>query len=173
MTTERARTLIFTGNGKGKTTAMIGVIVRSLGCGKNVLLVRFAKARHSWELDILSTFPGIDIVSGNYGMTPPASHPDFEKHAEAARDLFRQARERADKYDLICLDEICGIVARNMVTEDEVVDFVKSLRPDQAVVMTGRGAGVKLIAVADTVSEVNVVKHGYMRGIEAQEGIEF
>lgn len=168
----RARALILTGPGKGKTTAALGVILRSLSYGKRALLVRFAKARRSGELDILERQPGMRVLGGRFGMTPSPDHPEYPEHAAAARELFREAEELAPDFDLIVLDEICGLTSRGMLDERAVAAFVESLGPAQSVVLTGRGAGSALIAVADTVSEIACVKHGYARGIPAQEGIE-
>lgn len=162
-----------TGPGKGKTTAALGIILRSLSYGRKVLLARFAKARHSGELDILGSFSGMRILGGGFGMTPAPEHPEYPKHVAAARELFRRVRESAGEFDLVVMDEICGITARGMVEEAEVAAFLASLRASQAAVLTGRGAGVALIAAADTVSEIGVVKHGFTRGISAQEGVEF
>lgn len=169
----RARVLVVTGPGKGKTTSAMGVVLRSLGHGKKVLLARFAKTSRSGELEILSRLEGLAILAGDRGMTPPRTHPDYPKHVAAARDLFARTREAAPGYDLLVLDEICGITSRNMLAEDEVTAFLAGLRPDQAAVLTGRGAGLKLLAAADTVSEIGCLKHCYACGVKAQEGMEF
>lgn len=162
-----------TGPGKGKTTAALGVILRSLSYGRTVLLARFAKARHSGELDILGRFPDVRILGGGLGMTPPPDHPDYPKHALAAREQFAEMRRLAGGFDVVVMDEICGMTSRGMLDEAEVVAFLAGLRPDQCAVLTGRGAGNALIAAADTVSEIGCVKHGFTRGISAQEGVEF
>lgn len=170
---DKARILVITGPGKGKTTAALGVILRSLAYGRKILLTRFCKASPSGELTVFEKFPEITVLSGDRGMTPPPDHPEYPRHVEAARGLFEQTKARAAAYDLIVMDEICGVTARGMISEAEVADFLKNLRPDQAAVLTGRGAGELLVAAADTVSEVECVKHGYEQGIGAQEGIEF
>lgn len=169
----RARVLVITGPGKGKTTAATGMILRSLSYGKRVLLTRFTKARHSGELDILEKLPGLTILQGTYGMTPPSTHPDFPKHAAAAQELFMQMQDMVDDFEVLVLDEICGVTARDMVSEEAVAAFVRGLDEDKTAILTGRGAGNKLLAVADTVSEILSLKHGYMRGINAQKGVEF
>ncbi len=169
---DRPRVLVMTGDGKGKTTAALGVILRSLSYGKKVLFVRFAKTRHSGELAILEKLPGMRILSGRVGMTPPAEHPDYPDHAAAANELFREAKRAAPGFDLIVLDEICGLTSRGLLDERAVAAFAAGLRPAQCAVLTGRGAGTALIAVADTVSDIACVKHGYARGIAAQEGVE-
>lgn len=166
------RVLVITGPGKGKTTAACGVILRSAAHGKKTLLTRFAKTTRSGELSIIEKLPEVVIFQGDRGMTPPPTHPDYPLHVAAARKLFDETKARADEFDTIVMDEICGITSRGMIGEGEVVDFLRSLRPEQTVVLTGRGAGVELIAAADTVSEIQCLKHGYMRGLPAQEGVE-
>ncbi|MCD8138640.1 MAG: cob(I)yrinic acid a,c-diamide adenosyltransferase [Planctomycetaceae bacterium] len=168
----RARVLVITGPGKGKTTAATGIILRSLAAGKKVLLTRFTKTRHSGELDILGTLPGLTIVQGDYGMTPPRTHADYPKHVQAAQDLFRRTQEMVDEFEVVVMDEICGVTARDMVSEEAVAAFVKGLDGNKTAILTGRGAGTKLLAVADTVSEILSLKHGYLRGIAAQKGVE-
>ena len=170
---EKARILVVTGTGKGKTTAALGMVLRGLSHGKKVLLARFIKAAASGELDIMSTLPGLAILTGGLGMTPPPQHPDFPRHAEAARELFAKVKEAADGFDMIAMDEICTAAAKGLVPEKELVDFLGTLRPDQIVILTGRGAGMPLMAVADTVSEIVPIKHAFLRGIAAQEGVEF
>lgn len=172
MKPEKARIVVLTGPGKGKTTSALGMILRGLAYGKRILLVRFCKAEFSGELAILDRLGGVVVQGGECGMTPPPGHPDFEKHIRCARDLFAQAGAEAPEFDLIVLDEICGAVAKGLVAEDDVVAFLMGLRVDQAVILTGRDAGAGIIGAADTVSEVRCVKHGYQEGIGAQEGIE-
>lgn len=169
----RARILVVTGPGKGKTTAATGTMLRAVAHGKKVLLVRFAKTAHSGEVDILSALPGVTIIMGDHGMTPRPEDPRFPEHVEAARALFERTKASAGDFDMIVLDEICGIVARGMIGEDEVVSFLDSLRPDQTAILTGRGAGRGLIDAADTVSEILNVKHAYDAGITAEPGVEY
>lgn len=169
---KKPRILLFTGNGKGKTTAALGVILRSLSYGKRALLVRFAKARHSGELTILEKLPGMKILNSRVGMTPPEGDPSYPDHEAAAEELFREAERLAPEYDLIVLDEVCGLASRGVLDEQRVAGFLATLSPDQTAVLTGRGADPALIAAADTVSEILCVKHAYARGISAQEGIE-
>ena len=169
---KKARIIVITGPGKGKTTSALGMILRAHAHGRKILLVRFCKTSFSGELAVLEKMAGVVIRNGTCGMTPPPDSPEYERHARCARDLFAFAKTAAPDFDMVVMDEICGVTARNMVAEREVVDFLSRLRPDQSAILTGRGAGMGLIGVADTVSEIQCVKHGYRRGIGAQEGIE-
>lgn len=171
--TEQARILVFTGSGKGKTSAALGIVLRSLAHGKKVLLTRFCKARHSGELDILQTYPGMTIISGTCGMTPPESDPQYPNHRAAAQDLFDNTRDNAAGYDVIVMDEVCGAAAKQLLDDSEVVDFLLGLRPNQIAVLTGRNASPALLAMADTVSEIMCLKHGFDCGIPAQAGVEY
>ena len=162
-----------TGPGKGKTTAALGVILRSLSCGRKTLLARFGKSRNSGELDILAKLPGMEIRNSSLGMAPPPGHPEREHYARAASDLFAAVMENTDRFDTLVLDEACWAVASGLLSEKKVIEWTKALPADRIVVLTGRDATAGLIAVADTVSEVLSLKHGYARGIAAQEGIEY
>lgn len=167
-----ARILVITGPGKGKTTAALGMILRAHAHGRTVLLARFCKNSFSGELAVLGKLPGVTIRNSECGMTPPPDHPDFARHLQCARDLFAWAVENAPEFDTVVLDELCGAVAKDLVPEGDVVEFLGRLRPEQAAVLTGRGATPGLIDAADTVSDIHCVKHGYQQGIAAQEGIE-
>lgn len=169
---EKARIVVLTGPGKGKTTSAVGMALRALAHGKTVLIARFCKTAFSGEIAMLEKLAGVTILSGACGMTPPPDHPDHRRHADCARGLFESAKTAAPAFDMVVLDEICGVVARAMIAESEVVEFLHSLRPNQAAILTGRGAGVRLVETADTVSEIRCVKHGFHQGIEAQKGIE-
>lgn len=173
MNAQRARILLFTGQGKGKTTAAYGMALRFLARDRRVLVARFCKNRSSGEVDALARFPNARIVSSSHGMTPPPSHPDFPAHAAAAAALFETVRGLAPGFDLLVLDEICGAAARGLVDEKVVAAFLRTLRPDQAAALTGRDAGMALLAAADTASETLCLKHVHDRGTEAQEGVEF
>ncbi len=170
-----ARILVLTGDGKGKTTSALGMILRALGHGQRVLLARFCKAAPSGELAALAHFTEsglLTVLHGDCGMTPPAEHPDFHRHKEAANALFTGVRAAASGCDLLVLDEVCGAVAKDLLDAEDVVRFLAALRGDQAAVLTGRNACEKILDAADTVSEVVCVRHGYARGIPAQDGIE-
>lgn len=169
----KARILVVTGPGKGKTTAAIGMAVRSLAHGKRVLLVRFAKMGDSGELAILGGFENMTILNDTHGMFPKHGSPDFAARAQSVRDLFERARALASANDVLIMDEICGVVAHGMLEEEPVLELLAALEPNQTAILTGRNAKPRLLAVADTVSEIECVKHGYRRGIAAEAGVEF
>ncbi len=151
----------------------IDVVGLDLLTGKRVLLARFCKNKSSGELTVLSRFSNLTILSSTHGMTPPPDHPEFSSHVAAAEALFQEVKAIAATFDMVMLDEVCGAAARGLVNEEELIAFLASLTSKQTAVLTGRGAGVRLLAVADTVSEILSLKHGYQSGITAQEGVEY
>lgn len=170
------RTLIFTGDGKGKTTAAFGMVMRAAGHGQRVLIVQFLKSNsHSGELKALSCLAGVEWVQMGRGFVPQPDHPDHAAHRVVAVEALEFARRNivAGGYDLIVLDEICGAVARGLIAEEDVLAALADAGRSANIVLTGRGATPALIAAADTVTEVRVVKHGYASGIPARKGVEF
>jgi cob(I)alamin adenosyltransferase len=173
----KPRILIFTGDGKGKTTAATGMMLRELGHGGTALLVQFMKADiGSGEITALRTFaPRCEIDIVGLGFVPPPTHPAFSRHRDAALKGLDIARQRLKEsaFRLIVLDEICGAIAHDLVATADVVALLASLRDNQVIVLTGRNAPPELIACADTVSEIRCLKHGYDQGVPAQKGVEF
>lgn len=173
----KPRILIFTGDGKGKTTAAIGMMLRELGHGGTAVLVQFMKSdTGSGEIAALRTFaPRCEIDIVGLGFVPPPNHSAFSRHREAAMKGMEIARQRLNDqaFRMVVLDEICGAIAHSLVPVAEVVKLLSSLRDDQVVVLTGRNVPPELVVCADTVSEIRCLKHGYDQGVSAQKGVEF
>jgi cob(I)alamin adenosyltransferase len=173
---DSGRILIFTGDGKGKTTAALGMALRAVGHSMKVSIIQFIKADSSTgEIAALRAIPGVRIVQTGCGFVPPESNPSFADHHEAAQSGLKLATREIEsgEYSLVVLDEICVAVAKGLVGESDVVDVVRKAGPDTTLVLTGRGATPALIALADTVTEMKVIKHGMRSGWPAQEGVEF
>lgn len=173
---ETGRILIFTGNGKGKTTAALGMALRAHGHGMPVSVIQFVKSdTETGEFAALKAMAGADIVVTGRGFVPRPTDPRFAEHRRAAEEGLRIAGEAAfsGRPGLMILDEICTAVALNLLTEDAVLALLKKTPPDCTVVLTGRGATEGLIEAADTVSEIRSVKHGFDSGRKAQKGVEF
>jgi len=168
--------LIFTGNGKGKSTASFGMAVRAAGHGQRILILQFMKSDASTgELIGLRNKLGIDIRQMGLGFVPKPDHPKYPAHREAAQKAFAvavQAMQSGD-YDLLILDEICGAVTAGLVSEQQVLEAVAVFCDDLNIVLTGRNATMKMIEMADTVTEMVPLKHALETGIPAREGIEF
>lgn len=172
----KARILIFTGDGKGKTTAALGMALRALGHGIPLAVIQFVKSdRETGEFAALAALPGAEITVAGLGFVPPADDARFADHARAAAEGLRAAAAAVHSgcHGLVILDEVCYAVARSLVAEEELLALLAGAPPDLVIVLTGRGATAGLIAAADTVSEVRCVKHGFDSGIKAQKGVEF
>ncbi|MDR3212275.1 MAG: cob(I)yrinic acid a,c-diamide adenosyltransferase [Planctomycetota bacterium] len=170
---EKARVILITGDGKGKTTAALGMVMRSLAHRRQVLLARFCKTGPSGELVILQRLGGTRIISSECGRPPAREDPDFSRHAEAAQQLWEDVLELLPVPDLLVLDEVCLAVGRGLLDEAEVLAGLEKLRPNQVAILTGRQASLGLIARADTVSDCLNLKHAFARGRSAEPGIEF
>jgi cob(I)alamin adenosyltransferase len=176
----RGLLLVFTGNGKGKSTAAFGLALRAAGNRMPVKVIQFIKG--SWKTGereaINRSVPEIDVEVGGRGFTidrlrdPKISMPE---HHLAARAAFEMAREAvADgRYRMIVLDEILGSIKAGLVSEEEVLELARSRPADLHLVLTGRGATPAIVDAADLVTEMREVKHHYKAGIPAQRGIEF
>ena len=172
----KPRTLIFTGEGKGKTTAAFGMVLRAAGHGQRVLVVQFLKANAATgELMACSNLPGVEVVQMGRGFVPPKTHAAYAGHRETAGEALDFARQAvaSAKYDLIVLDEICGAVAHGLVEQEDVIEMLALSERTACVVLTGRHATGQLMAQADTVTEMKCIQHGYTQGITAQKGVEF
>jgi len=171
----RGRVQIFTGDGKGKTTAAIGTVIRALGHGLRVYIVYFMKGDYPYgERSILSQLPNVTMASfGSRGFADPANIKPEEK--EQAKRALAAAREAmfSGSYDLIVLDEVNLAVAWNLVELDEVLKFIEDKPPDVELILTGRRADSKLVKAADLVTEMLKIKHPYDKGVAAREGIEY
>jgi cob(I)alamin adenosyltransferase len=173
---ERPRILIFTGEGKGKTTAALGMALRAAGHAMRVHIIQFVKAdRRTGEIKAVANLPGLTLTQAGRGFLPPPGDPKVPAHQAAAQDGLAQARQvlAAGDVELLILDEICLAVSAGLVTEDQVLDLVAGSGAT-TLVLTGRGATPGLIAVADTVTEMRPVKHLFdtNRG-SAAKGVEF
>jgi cob(I)alamin adenosyltransferase len=185
MTTTRTRpprhglTLVFTGNGKGKTTAAVGLTVRAAGNRMRVFFLQFIKGQwKTGEREVLRGLPGVDLEVTGRGFTiERLRNPriPLEDHAAAAAHGWQVARTIVAEgaYDMVVLDEILGAVKAGLVPQAELIELVRSKPPELHLVLTGRNAPAELIDIADLVSEIQPIKHPLQKGIKAQRGIEF
>lgn len=166
---------IYTGNGKGKTTAATGLIVRALGQGLKVLLVRFLKPEkpQSGEILFLTNQEGLTILSAGVGVFNPEV-PRAEIEA-SVRATFDKALSHLASHpiDLVVFDEMNGVLQRGDLSLETVLRFLSDRDPGLEVVFTGRGAPEDLVKRADLVSRIDAVKHPFDRGIPARSGIDY
>jgi cob(I)alamin adenosyltransferase len=167
--------IINTGNGKGKTTAALGMAFRALGHGMRVCVIQFIKG--TWKYGELSSAKRFDDllefhVKGN-GFTWKSA--DLEKDKAIARDAWELAKEKiySNSYSLVILDELTYLIKFGMVDETEIVTALANRPSDLHVVVTGRDASEKLVEAADLVTQMVVEKHPFKKGIKAQKGVEF
>ena len=164
---------LYTGNGKGKTTAAIGMAIRSAGAGNAVFIAQFVKGMHYSELDVLNAIPNICIRQ--YGLDCFIRELPAEKDIKAAQHGFEEVKKalNSEEYKLLILDEICIAIHYKLIDQSELLDALKN-RPDHTeIVLTGRYAEEELIEFADLVTEMKEIKHYYTKGVEARKGVEF
>jgi cob(I)alamin adenosyltransferase len=168
--------IINTGNGKGKTTAAIGVAIRAAGHGLKVLILQFMKGqKHIGELKALTKI-NLPITIKQFG-SPIFLHSktcesiDIYK-AHLGLKAFLEA-VKSNSFDLIILDEINMAIDFGLLEIDEVIAIIEQKPPELHLILTGRNAKQAMIDIADLVTEMKEIKHPYNNGIMAQKGIEF
>ena len=173
--TEKPRILLFTGNGKGKTTAALGMVLRAAGHAMPTLVLQFVKKdATSGEIAALGSLDSVDIVQTGLGFLPAEGSPALARHRDAAEAGFNRAKEAilGGRYSLVVLDEICFAVSRGLLDEVDVLELLDQLPDEIIVVLTGRDATPGLIDAADTVSDIRCVKHAAEQGCGARKGVE-
>lgn len=167
--------LVFTGSGKGKTTAALGHIVRSLGHNYQIALIQFMKGSELYgEVKILQNLPNIlveqyGLASFVHSKNPSKLDRDLAQRGLArVHDLFRQ-----NKHDLIVLDEINVAYSFSLITLQEFKEVVLNKPQNCNLILTGRDFPSSLVDLVDLISEVKEIKHPYQLGREAQAGVEF
>ena len=155
---------IYCGDGKGKTTAAVGLAVRCAGRGNKVLLVQFLKSRDSGELYSLAKLPDIEVMRGKESKKFTFQMNEEEKHA--------LAKIKNGGYSLLILDEVIGALNAKVFETPKLIEFLRHKPENLEVVLTGRNPAPELVEIADYVSEMRKVKHPMDKGIMAREGIE-
>jgi cob(I)alamin adenosyltransferase len=174
-TIEKGLLIVHTGTGKGKSTAAFGLALRMLGRGRRVGVVQFIKgAWHTAERDALARF-GDQLVWHTMGEGFTWETQDRTRDVAAAERAFAKARELIDdpSFGMIVLDELNIALRYDYLDLRHVIDVLSARRPDLHIVVTGRNAKPELIAAADLVTEMTLVKHHFSAGVKAQAGIEF
>lgn len=166
---------IFTGDGKGKTTAAIGTIIRALGNNLKVYVAVFMKGDYPYgEWAFLSKFSNITIERfGSQEFCDPSNvKPEEREQARLALNAARNAM-LSGKYDIILLDEINVTVGWNLIPLNDVLKLIDEKPPHVELILTGRRADTELVKRADLVTEMLKIKHPYDKGISARKGIEY
>ncbi|OGS21625.1 MAG: hypothetical protein A2252_12625 [Elusimicrobia bacterium RIFOXYA2_FULL_39_19] len=168
---------VYTGNGKGKTTASIGLAIRACGQKLKVCYTSFGKNPGKWGCGEHKILKHLGIDTFCFTQEHPHFHKSLTKaelknrHSKCLKDLIILLRKK--KYDLLILDEINNAIFNGYIEEKEVLNFLNTKPKNLEVVLTGRGASKNIIKKADLVSEIKKIKHPYDKGIYARKGIEF
>ncbi len=165
---------VYTGNGKGKTTAAIGLSIRAVGAGKKVFFAQFVKGKPYSEINVLKELlPAITIKQ--YGLGCFIKKQPTKADIESAQKGLQEIKKiiQTDSYDVIVLDEANIALFFNLFSVKDLIEIVQSKPPETEIIITGRYAPEEIIAIADLVTEMKEVKHYYNSGIEARKGIEY
>lgn len=165
---------VYTGNGKGKTTAALGLALRACGAGKKVFFAQFVKGKPYSEIEAIKKFlPQITIKQ--YGLDCFIYNEPTANDIKIAQKGFFEIEKiiQSKKYDILVLDEANIALYYKLFSLEKFIELIKS-RPDNLeIIITGRYAPQELIDIADLVSEINEIKHYYTKGVEARKGIEY
>lgn len=174
MTNAPSLVVLNTGNGKGKSSAAFGVMIRGIARGWNVAVVQFIKSS-DWKVgeEKIGRELGVDWHALGEGFTWDTKNPDHDR--EVGARAWARATEiiNSGQYQLVILDELTYLCSWGWVPTSEVVDVIRNRPPKVSLVITGRDAPDELIEVADTVTEMREVKHAFQRNIAAKRGIDY
>lgn len=168
---------VYTGNGKGKTTAALGLSIRALGAGKKVFIGQFAKSKHYSELETIEKLLK-NITIKQFGMGcfifEKPKEEEEEEDIQAAQKRLKEITSiiESDEYDVIILDEANIAVHYNLITADELISAINKRSQRTEIIITGRYANQEIMDVADLVTEMKEIKHYYQQGVQARVGIE-
>jgi cob(I)alamin adenosyltransferase len=168
---------VYTGDGKGKTTAAIGLAIRATGQGKKVLILQFlkSKVKDSGEITIAKK-SGIKVIKFKGQISPlfdsKAKRSELKKAVKEALAISLKKIE-SNRYDLIVMDEFNTLVGNGYATSLDVKKIIKAKPEELELIFTGRGAPEEMIEIADYVTEIRMVKHPFTKGIKARKGIEY
>lgn len=169
--------IVYTGNGKGKTTAALGLGLRAFGQGLTVLVIQFIKGGWSYgELAAIEKLgPSFVIRQLGKGFVKGSSEDRMEEHRWAAQNALKVVRETIKEsiWDMIILDEVNYAAKYGLISVEEILSLLMDKPAEVHLVLTGRDADKRIIDRADLVTEMKEIKHPYQKGIEAQNGIEF
>ena len=164
---------VYTGDGKGKTTAALGLALRAAGAGFRVYIAQFVKGMKYSELNILPRFSD-DITLKQYGRDCFIKRDPTNEDIQAAQEGLKEVKEImcSGEYQMIILDEANIATYFNLFSVDDLLDFMRERPKGVELVITGRKADTRVIEAADLVTEMKEIKHYYQKGIEARSGIE-
>ncbi len=171
---ERGTIQLYTGDGKGKTTAALGAALRAVGHGRRVVMIQFMKGRLYGELAAAAKLDGFTIEQHGRDEFVDAVNPDPIDRELAAKG-WRRANElvREEGLDMLILDELNIAVAYKLVDLAEALAFMRAKPERLELILTGRYAPQEMMDLADTVTEMREIRHHYSRGVPARKGVEY
>jgi cob(I)alamin adenosyltransferase len=173
----RGLLIVHTGNGKGKTTCALGLMMRAAGRGLNCCMIQFMKSRNDrYGEHVSAETLGIEVHTMGDGFTWDTKNPEQDRNTATETWKLCVEKMRSGEYDLLVFDELVYVLSYGMLDVEEVLDEIAAVRKDQPalhIVVTGRDAPAALIDAADLVTEMRDIKHPFTAGIRAQQGIEF
>lgn len=172
---EKGLVQVYTGNGKGKTSAAFGLAIRAIGRGLKVYIIQFIKGGFDYgELYVIGKLPNLTLKAFGRGKFITAKPPEEEdlKLAEQALKLAKDVVE-SDEYDVVVLDEINVALSLKLIDLNEVLELIKR-KPDRVeLVLTGRYAPEEIIEASDLVTDMKEIKHPFNKGFQSRKGIEY
>ena len=175
---ERGLVIVYTGKGKGKTTAALGIVLRAIGHGYKVGMIQFIKGE--WYYGELTSSkrlePEFEMIAAGRGFVGiiDDDHP-IQDHQKAAKEAITLAKEKitSGTYDVMILDEVNYAAKLKLISDQDILDII-AVRPEKtSLVLTGNYVPESVIAAADLVTEMREIKHPYQKGIKAKKGIDF
>lgn len=175
MKLEKGLVQVYTGNGKGKTSASFGLALRAVGRGLKVYIIQFIKGGFDYgELHVVDKLPGLTLEAFGRGKFVSEKKPDMVD-IDLARQALAKAQEimKGGDVDVLILDEINVAVSLKLIEIEEVLELIKKKPEHMELVLTGRKAPVEIVQAADLVTEMIEIKHPYNSGFKARKGIEY
>ncbi|WP_315108204.1 cob(I)yrinic acid a,c-diamide adenosyltransferase [Clostridium intestinale] len=169
---------VYTGDGKGKTTAAIGQGIRAYGNGLKIVMIQFLKSNETGELNVLKNLgENFKLVrlEKKRGFVWTLKAEEIEELKKEVIEEYNYAKEvlANDLCDVLILDEVMGVLKNNFLSEDDVLELIKSKQNHVEVILTGRNVPEKVAGYADLITEMKEVKHYFSKGVNARRGIEY
>jgi cob(I)alamin adenosyltransferase len=172
---ERGLVQVYTGNGKGKTSAAFGLALRAIGRGLKVYIIQFIKGGFDYgEIYIVDKLPNLTLKAfgrGKFVMTKPPEKEDVKLAKEALK--LAEKVVQSGKYDVVVLDEINVALSLKLINLKLVLELIECRPKHVELVLTGRDAPTEIVEMADLVTEMKEVKHPYKKGLQARRGVEY
>ena len=174
MSLEKGYVHIYTGPGKGKTTAALGLGLRAAGDGLKVHMIQFMKGRRYSELDAIEKIPNFTVSQHGRDEFVKKENPE-QIDIDLAQEGLAHAQEiiKSGKYDIIILDEMNVAVDFNLIKLDDAIKLIEGKPENLELVLTGRHAHPDLVKIADLVTEMLEIKHPYQTGVQARKGVDY